>query len=115
MQKVLLMRKHNWLLFLYHCPRPKSQELCLGQSETGGPLPQRLRQLEVVTFGEEIEALQVAAAQVDLQKNGPTCEVLKVVIGIFFCILFFCEVFFFWGGVGGCKHDIAGCSSVMLT
>jgi len=45
------------------------EELCLGQSETGA-LPQRLRQLEVVTFGEEIEVLQVAAAQV----AGPARE-----------------------------------------
>lgn len=47
--------------------------------------------------------------------KNPTCEVLKVVIG-FFLHTFFCEVFFGLGGiVGGCKHDIAGCSSVMLT
>ena len=93
-QKALLMRKHNWLL-----PRPKSQELCLGQSETGGPLPQRLRQLEVVTFGEEIEALQVAAAQVDREKIQPV-RFWKWWL-VFFCILFFVKCFFFGGGVGG--------------
>lgn len=37
---------------------------------------------------------------------------IKVVIG--FCVFFFVD-FFFFGGVGGCKRDIAGCSSVMLT